>query len=161
MNYSVKAVRTFTSTEGAGFNATLCRDGKAVAEVIDDGCGGCVLFRWKDRAEEKVLDDHVKTLPSYEYPDIGPGVKLEATPDLFIGNLIDLYKFEKSLRNRCRSAIIFRLKTDPNGTARRIIPGRVLTTYKGAIEYIQKKHDGLIEVIYNEKFGCGCKAFRG
>ena len=47
--YSVKGVKTFIGNEGHGFNATLYRDGKAIAFVYDDASGGPVAFEWKDR----------------------------------------------------------------------------------------------------------------
>lgn len=161
MDYSVRNVRTFNGMEGPGFNATLLRDGKPVAELIDDGCGGCVLFRWKDRAEEKLLNDHIKTLPPYEFPMVAKGEKFHVTADLFVGRLIDFWKFEKGMRRRCDSAIVFRLTTDDKGTARRWLPGRSGMTYSAAITYLKEKYNGLIEIIYNEKYGCGCKAFSG
>ena len=46
MSYTIKGVKTFRGMEGQGFNATLCRDGKPVAHVDDEGCGGCYNWRW-------------------------------------------------------------------------------------------------------------------
>lgn len=74
-NYEVKNVKTFRGMEGQGFNATLYRDGKRVAFVIDEGCGGCLLFEWEQghgnvaqrgdgTDEAKVLRDYAATLPA-------------------------------------------------------------------------------------------------
>lgn len=49
--YTVKNVKTFIGNEGHGFNATLYRDGKAIAFVYDDASGGPVAFEWKDCAD--------------------------------------------------------------------------------------------------------------
>jgi hypothetical protein len=160
MEYSVRNVRTFKGREGTGYTATLCCDGKAVAEVTEEANGSYLYFRWKDQTEEPVLKGHVKTLPAVEYPSFAPGERFDVTPDLFVSTLVETYLFEKNLKNRCKKAILFRLKTDDKGIARRFLPGRVVTSYASAVDYIRQKYDGLVEVIYNERFGCGCKAFR-
>ena len=48
MGYSVKGVKTFQGMEGRGYNATLYRDNKAVALIIDDASGGGCRYEWKD-----------------------------------------------------------------------------------------------------------------
>lgn len=52
--YSVKGVKSFTGREGLGFEATLCRDGKAVAHVLDEARGGVFRFDWADHAKPSV-----------------------------------------------------------------------------------------------------------
>jgi len=49
--YTVKGIKTFTGMEGHGYNATLYRDGKAVAFVIDDASGGDLQIEWKDHKD--------------------------------------------------------------------------------------------------------------
>lgn len=89
--YSVKGVKNFRGNEGYGFNATLYRDGKAIAFVIDDANGGVYSYEWKDKAEEKLLDDHVKTLPKvHEH-----GMELTVDADWFVSDLVDDYNLEK------------------------------------------------------------------
>jgi len=52
--YSVKNIKRFRGMEGHGYNATLCRDGKKVAFVMDSGDGGEANFEWNDRTAPKV-----------------------------------------------------------------------------------------------------------
>lgn len=47
-NYGVSKVKVFVGIEGHGFNATLMRDGKPVALVIDDASSGPTMFNWLD-----------------------------------------------------------------------------------------------------------------
>ena len=52
--YSVKGFKEHRGTEGYGYNATLYRDGKKIAFVIDEGNGGEVIFEWNDRLAPRV-----------------------------------------------------------------------------------------------------------
>lgn len=47
--YTLRGVKTFRGMDGQGLNATLCRDEKAICDVIDEGSGGMILFRWFDQ----------------------------------------------------------------------------------------------------------------
>lgn len=58
--YAVKGVKTFRGNEGYGFNATLYKDGKAIAFVIDDANGGCYSYEWKDDAERVPFVEYAK-----------------------------------------------------------------------------------------------------
>ena len=42
--YSVAKVKSFRGTDGYGFNADLMKDGRKIAFVIDEGCGGCLHY---------------------------------------------------------------------------------------------------------------------
>lgn len=52
--YTLGKLKTFRGMETNGFNATLYRDGKLVADIIDEGCGGTFLYTWADHAAPKV-----------------------------------------------------------------------------------------------------------
>lgn len=47
--YTLKGVKTFRGMDGHGLNATLCRDGKPVCDLVDEGSGGMMFFRWLDQ----------------------------------------------------------------------------------------------------------------
>lgn len=113
--YAVKGIKTFVGMEGHGYNATLYRDGKPVAFVIDDASGGPLQVEWKDcsapRAEvttrthagepwvvrmtpeERRLHEHASSLPAMEceWPDPATGrpASLEMTSELFIEGLVN------------------------------------------------------------------------
>lgn len=84
--YTVKGVKSFRGNEGYGFNATLYKDGKAIAFVYDDANGGCYMYEWKDKAAEQPLLE----LAKQKYPDM----KFEQM-DAFVGSLIDDVLLEK------------------------------------------------------------------
>lgn len=84
--YTVKGVKSFRGNKGYGFNATLYKDGKAIAFVYDDANGGCYMYEWKDKAAEQPLLE----LAKQKYPDM----KFEQM-DAFVGSLIDDVLLEK------------------------------------------------------------------
>lgn len=116
--YTVKGVKNFRGNEGYGFNATLYRDGKAIAFVIDDANGGCYSYEWKDKAEEAILDAYVKTLPTrHEY-----GMDLTVDADWFVSDLVDDFNLEKDAAKLTKGKVailkggkIYTIKA-PNGT---------------------------------------------
>lgn len=57
--YTLRRVKTFRGMDGQGLNAELLRDGKVVAFLIDEGCGGEMRFDWMGRGntgEEALWD---------------------------------------------------------------------------------------------------------
>ena len=47
-NYTVGAIKTFRGHDGIAYSCNLLRNGKKVAEVVDDGYGGGLQFYWSD-----------------------------------------------------------------------------------------------------------------
>lgn len=115
MNYTVTKLKSFMGMDCPGFNATLCLDGKPVADVIDDGSGGCMNFHWKDHknrvsttiigydgkplqvmltVEEAKLQAYVETLPPIEFN----GSSLRVDADMFIGELVEDLQTEKEVK---------------------------------------------------------------
>lgn len=113
--YTLKSVKTFIGREGHGFNAVLCRDGKPVADVLDDASGGPVDFHWRDFAaprveitvlmekwpgaaalspvsmrvtpEEAQLYTLTETLPPTVYPDDNLTIRMD--PEGFVNELVN------------------------------------------------------------------------
>lgn len=111
--YTVKGVKSFRGNEGYGFNATLYKDGKAIAFVYDDANGGCYMYEWKDKAAEQPLLE----LAKQKYPDM----KFEQM-DAFVGSLIDDALLEKDAAKLTKGKVailkdgkIYTIKA-PNGT---------------------------------------------
>lgn len=48
MTYSLTKIKTFRGMEGQGLNATICRDGKPIAFVMDDASGGPVQIDFRN-----------------------------------------------------------------------------------------------------------------
>lgn len=112
--YTVTGVKSFRGREGYGFNATLHRDGRKVAHVIDDGNGGCYRYEWlgKDlatqRADATALSDYAATLPPIE-PGTGPVPAL--CVDMLVGELVDeaetMANIRKLLRRELKQRVLF------------------------------------------------------
>ena len=137
--YSIKGLKTFQGMEGGGFNVTLCKDGKPIAFVINEGCGGCCLWRWLDRAAEAPFKAYVKK----ELP--GEDFEVE---DLYISRLIDAVEGEKQIRRWCKKKVVFRLKTDKADTYRTLT-----APYSAeAAAFLRKKHGEALEEILNERY---------
>ena len=106
-NYSVKNIKTFTGSEGKGFNATLYRDGKKIAMVSDMADGGMLRFDWVDYSarEEDKLDAYCATLPK---TDLGHGLRLVDTDkDLFVSQLVEDESIRKRMRAQLRKKTVF------------------------------------------------------
>lgn len=128
-SYTVKGVKSFIGNEGHGFNATLYRDGKAVAFVYDDASGGPVCFEWKDRAdglvevqtktydgkpwtvkmtnEEKRLHDLCASMPKQKFE----GMELDVTMDILVGDLVNDALLLKDVARMTKGKIAF-IKAD-------------------------------------------------
>ena len=147
-SYTIKGLKTFRGREVTGFNATLCKDGKAIAECINDGCGGETLFRFFDGEPETAFRDYVTTLPKVRFDDI----EVPLDGDLFLDGLVNQELLRRTISKRCKKAICFRLKGDGPG-AYSEIRFNDYADYDTLKKHIQKQHGDSLEVIYNEQFG--------
>lgn len=139
MSYTIKGVKTFRGMEGQGFNATLCRDGKPVAHVDDEGCGGCYNWRWLVKDAELPFKTHVRN----ELPD----VEFERE-DHFVSRLVDEYQEDRTLRRWCKGKTVFRLRADSADTYRTLTK----PYSAAAAAHLRAKHGELLEEIVNERF---------
>ena len=46
--YTISKIKTFIGRDGYGLNATICRDGKPICFVLDEGCGGEMRHDFKN-----------------------------------------------------------------------------------------------------------------
>lgn len=103
--YSVTGIKSFRGREGYGFNATLHRDGRKVAFVIDEANGGCFRYEWlgKDaatrQADEQALADYCATLPQ---TDLGNGHSVATDADLFLATIVEDAENAQRLLRRVR-----------------------------------------------------------
>ena len=131
--YTVKGIKTFVGMEGHGYNASLYRDGKLVAFVIDDASGGSLQIEWKDVSnglvevetkdykgnpwvvkmtnEEKALHEHATSLPpsvcDWIDPDTGRPAELSMTSELFIEGLVNDALLIKDVAKMTRGKVAF------------------------------------------------------
>ena len=110
--YTVRNVKCFRGLEGEGFNATLYRDGRRIAFLIDDASGGEIRIQWTDPhtrdTEEVRLLEFLKTLPREQ----SEGIEYSVDPGIFVAALVDETATEKRLRRIFRKQTLFRLKED-------------------------------------------------
>jgi hypothetical protein len=120
--YAVKNVKSFMGREGYGFNCTLYRNGKRVATCIDDaGGGGMYPVDWlrtiNAKAEQALLDAHVKTLPPVD-SDFG-GDPLTMDAGWFVTELVNEFEHAKEVRKlkrQCETKTLYRVPTDKEGS---------------------------------------------
>ena len=142
MKYEIKNLKTFMGMDCPGYNCALYRDGKRVAEVVDDGSGGEPRFHWLDweklkvqipvanrpgtdpgsfgmykgTPEEALLQEHVKDMvfPPSEYDR--PGEEpLHMGMDGFVGTLVSDLQEQKHLARMVRGKTAYRLVGQAKG----------------------------------------------
>lgn len=110
--YTVKGVKSFIGRQGHGFNASLYKDGKKIAFVIDNANGGMLDFQWEKgcQAEEKLLEDYCATLPKWTSASIGmdDGDTTEhaTDPEFFMAGLVGEYIDKQGLARQLKKKVI-------------------------------------------------------
>ena len=139
--YTVRNVKTFLGTEGYGFNATLCRDGKPVAFVIDDANGGCFHFQWTSPIEEAALEAVCKQTPPTDFE----GLSIVHKADRFLSQLVDNYENDKRLKRIAKKKTLFRVKGDSPDEWRTLN-----AMGEKASAYLVKKYGEQLETVYGQ-----------
>jgi hypothetical protein len=172
-DYTVKNIKSFMGTDMPGYNATLYCDGKAVADVINDGGGGETDIHWKDYKQPSVsvpwknYKDEPFTINCtpeeaklYEFlrgktwsmPEIDSKVH-QHEPDTYIGELVEDVENQKRItathKRWIKTKVVIKLKDAPEGTY------RTFTTpfTKKSKDFIVNKYGDQIEYFLNEKYG--------
>jgi hypothetical protein len=157
-DYSVKNVKTFQGMEGEGFNASLYRKNKKVAFVIDEGSGGDFLYEWNDRnkeevdihvitrqgekhtfkgtPEEKKFYELVETFPSETIDLGGKDHEMKVSVDMFVGELIDKYEFQKLTKKN----YLFQIGDDIGTDNYQVIKKKPGITKERVEQYIKQKY---------------------
>lgn len=106
-NYTVAAVKKIRGHDGYGYSCNLMHNGKKVAEILDDGWGGGLQFRWLDKtratvhtrtykdephsfegtAEEALFYAEVMKLP--KIPAFEEGTEMHTSPDIVIDDMVN------------------------------------------------------------------------
>lgn len=169
--YTIKGLKTFRGMEGYGFNATLLRDGKPVAFVMDDANGGPYSYEWKDSATRRQFDStvvnhndepvvamltteemklwvHVRSLPKKE---ILPGQFRHVDPDMFLDGLINEAQTVKQVQ-RWQKSCTFVIGKDIKTVKGKHLPtpancAKIRQTYPGAIVLAELSLDDAIAAV--------------
>lgn len=103
--YSVGKIKEAGGEETPRFCATVFKGATAIAEVSNDGNGGCCRWYFRARAEEQPFKDWIKA----NHPD-------DFEPeDGWVYRCMDRAALLKELKRAARKATIFRKSTDKAG----------------------------------------------
>jgi hypothetical protein len=101
MKYEIKNLKTFNGRDGGGFEATLYKDGKRIATVFNDGCGGCTRYHFIDGDMEYPVIKELQALAVIVDPSCDG---YSEAHDIYIDHLIDCKENNKLAKN----AVLFR-----------------------------------------------------
>lgn len=116
--YTLKGVKTFQGMDGIGLNAKLCRDGKEVAFILDEGCGGMVDFQWRDQrggesAEERLFKAFIERekakIPADKVDELGSKVRDVLDAEYWVNALVDDMANAKRMRRLCKTKTCFQV----------------------------------------------------
>lgn len=126
-DYGFKAFKSYPrlSEETLAFTATLTFKGKPIAEVKNEGCGGCNITRFTHREDEAALIAFAKALPPYKGDTGESGLSMDM--DFFLSLLADAednnaFRTKESKRwiRTCTKATVFRFLGDKAGSWRTV-----------------------------------------
>jgi hypothetical protein len=162
--YSVKGFKEQRGTEGYAYNATLYRDGKKIAFVINEGNGGESHFDWMDRQAPKVdilrhIHRHGEQDEPFAYlgtPEEKSFVELadsqtytfgdhtgRKNADILMEDLIEIFKMKRT----CKTQTVFRLVSDGDASFQEI---KEKFTPELRAWIVQKYGSNLVEIV-NER----------
>lgn len=101
MKYEIKNLKEFYGRDGGGLECSLYRDGKKVATVFNDGCGGCNNYFFANRDIEQEVIAEMRTLAIAIDPSLDGWEEAE---DEYIEHLIDCKENNRLAKN----AVLFR-----------------------------------------------------
>ena len=85
-NYTVASVKKIRGHDGYGYSCNLMHNGKKVAEILEDGWGGGLQFRWLDKVQA--------TVHTLNYKDENHSFEGTAEESLFYGEVMKLPKID-------------------------------------------------------------------
>lgn len=160
MKIEIKSYKTCAGRDGYAFSYTLYLDGVKAAEVTNEGCGGCNLYRWSDQVggRSKMKDAllaHcriavVPIIASWGYAT--PVAEMhEEILDIVLEDVVGKIEEDKALKKLCKTKVVFRIEGDPEGTWRNFKGD--WATKKIEFEFLLKKEFSkkLIEIA-NKRF---------
>lgn len=148
--YEVKNLKTFKGMEGVGgYNAVLCRQGKKIAEVINDDSGGETMWSRLSAEEDQKLKNLCAAVPAEDYE----GIKIECDRNIFIDALINDTEDKRYWKRMCSKHACVILKTHKLGEYL-----KYKDPYTPELAKLIRKRlgDNLLEII-NERFLAGVK----
>jgi hypothetical protein len=165
--YAVGSIKTFRGNEGYGLNATITRDGRAVAFVLDDASGGEVRVDFRNplqtprsyqltTAEDALAEQQqahafalewYKTAPKEaQYLGCGIPVTGERCLAVWIDEQVDLHETRKQFDRDAKKTTLFKIKGDDKDAWRTLKNA----PYSPAVQaFLDKKYGDRLERVYN------------
>ena len=149
--YTVKNVKTFQGREGNGFDCSLYCDGKKIGKAVDTADGGPFQF-YLDAGHEGLLDAYCETLPflpwGFEAKNLDPR-GMSQDKDIFVGELVETFLQNRDMKTRCRTHIVFTLKSDENPNNIWTIKGKYSINNR---DHLMHKYGDDLKEIINERY---------
>lgn len=153
--YTVTGIKTFRGHDGQGLNANLCRDGKKVAFLLDEGCGGDMMFDWIDSKEEALFDAFIAEekarIPEGKKNEFGMTERDYFDGATWVNKAVDDHNNNKRFKRMCKTKTLFQVEGDPESFIG-ADSFRVIETVKpGVREHIERKFAGKKVRILNDE----------
>lgn len=155
--YTLKGVKTFRGRDGYGLNAKLCRDGKEVAFLLDEGCGGMLNFDWYDRMHGKSVEEDLfkafiererARIPSDKVDEHGMNEREHFGGEMWVNILVDSMANAKRMKSLCKTKTCYQVGEQIGGEEFFTIKG-VGPQIRAAIE---RKHAGKKVKFMNDEY---------
>jgi hypothetical protein len=144
--YNIKNVKSFMGMDCPGYNLSLYKGSTKIADVINDGSGGCVDFRYVNKEVQTQFENMLKAFPKYYDSFYEKEVTMD--DETFVCILLDEYETNKKFKRECKKKTLYRLKTD---TPDQYWTMKMEFSQKVKDHLIKKHADNLLEII-NEKY---------
>lgn len=175
--YTVGAVKKIRGHDGFGYSCNLLRNNKKVAEVLEDGWGGGLQFRWLDNKTSAVVNNRTydgkphsfngTVEESLFYAEIVKLPKIPAgedsmerfpDPDIFVDDLVNhvfiskkiTSDLKKQLTIQSKEGEVYNWKISPTWTTEKLIV-HALKEHPGATIINNLPIDEVIEIYKKAK----------
>jgi hypothetical protein len=129
MELKIKNLKTFRSTDGYGFNATLYADNKKAGLIMSNADGGEMNICWENGFS--YLGDKLNEEAEERHPDFAYGAM-----DILISSMIDDLENYKWLKRNCKKQTLFTIPTDKKENYRTL----KMEYGQKAKDYLAKNH---------------------
>lgn len=152
--YSVTKIKTFRGMDGEGLNAVLLKDGKKVADLLDEGCGGEMHFDWVDM-NKGVEESLFQAFIEFERTRIPADKESDGFSDremfcdaIWVGDQVNQILNDRRFSRLCKKSTVFQVDG--------MIGTEEWKTIKGVTPdvraFIEKKYAGKKIVYMNDRY---------
>jgi hypothetical protein len=155
--YSLRGVKTFRGMDGEGLNATLLRNGKAVCDLLDEGCGGEMRFHWFDQKHgasnesgffSEFIEAKKSLLSNVKNEEYGLSEQDYFDGAAFVWQMVDEIQNDRRFKRMCKTKTLFQVDGEIGGGSFHVLKG--VGTHIRA--YLNKKYAGKKLYVLNDKY---------